>query len=91
VTAVTGPGGRRFELPGGLTPDVERAVIAALEQYFAPKDTRPSPWALAGRVDATAFGALQARRQARDPWRMAARSTFARRGVPTFAGRGDAR
>jgi len=82
---------KRFELPGGLSPQEERAIIAALEQYFAPKGTRPSPWALAGRIDATAFGALQARRQAGDAWRMAARSAFARRGVPTFAGRGDAR
>ena len=82
---------KRFELPGDLTPGEERSVIAALEEYFAPKDTRPPPWSLAGRLDATAFGALQARRHAGDAWRMAARSTFARRGVPPFAGRGDAR
>jgi hypothetical protein len=82
---------KRFELPEGLSPAEERAIIAALEQYFAPKDTHPSPWALAGRIDATAVGALQARRQSGNAWRMAARSTFARRGVPTFAGRGDAR
>ncbi|MDP9341773.1 MAG: hypothetical protein M3Q23_06650 [Actinomycetota bacterium] len=82
---------KRFELPGGLAPAEERAIIAALEQYFAPKDFGPSPWALAGRLDATGFGALQARRQAGNAWRMAARSAFARPGVPTFAGRGDAR
>ena len=92
---MTAGAGKRFELPGGLSAREERAVIAALEQYFSPKDTRPSPWALAGRLDATSFGALQARRQAGgragDAWRMAARSSFAHRGVPTFAGRGDAR
>jgi len=82
---------KRFELPEGVSPTEERAIIAALEEYFAPKDPRPAPWALAGRIDATAFGALQARRQAGNAWRMAMRSTFARRGVPTFAGRGDAR
>jgi hypothetical protein len=81
----------RFELPDGLSPAEEQAIIAALEQYFAPGESGRSPWAMAGRLDATGFGALQARRQAADAWRMAARSAFARRGVPTFAGRGDAR
>jgi len=81
----------RFELPGGLSPAEERAIIAALERYFAPGDPGPSPWALAGRLDATGLGALQARRQSGDAWRMGARSAFARHGVPPFTGRGDAR
>jgi hypothetical protein len=83
--------GKRYELPEGLTPAEERAVLAALEQYFAPRDRRPDPWGLVGKLDATGQGALQARRLTRESWRMAGRSAFARRGVPPFAGRGDAR
>ncbi len=52
---------RRFELPHDLSPDEERAIIRALERYFAQESPHPHPWVLAGRIDATGFGALQAR------------------------------
>jgi hypothetical protein len=82
--------GHRFDLPGGLSPSEEAAVIAALERYFAEDEETPSsnPWAMAGRLDATGMGALQTRRVS--GWRAATRMPFARRGVPTFHGRGDA-
>jgi hypothetical protein len=81
----------RFELPGGLSPQEEAAVLAALEQYFV--DTEPSTpdaWTMAGRLDATGMGALQARHAGTGGWRSAVRNTFARTGVPPFHGRGDA-
>ena len=83
--------GRRFELPGGLSSQEENAVLAALERYFAEELAQPSsPWALAGRTDATGVGALQTRRSAGGGWRASARRPFARSGVPPFHGRGDA-
>jgi hypothetical protein len=83
-------GGNRYELPGGLSPLEEAAVLAALERYFAEEQAPPpSPWAIAGRVDATGMGALQTRRFA-GGWRSETRLVFARRGVPPFHGRGDA-
>jgi hypothetical protein len=81
---------RRFELPGGLTPEQERAVIRALERYFARESPHPDPWVLAGRVDATGLGALQARRYTDSPIALARYAPFARRGVPPLHGRGDA-
>lgn len=39
----------RFELPPDLSPEEERAAIAALERALAAGTQRPSPWALAGR------------------------------------------
>jgi len=85
-------GGHRFELPGGLSPAEEVAVIAALERYFAEdEEGRPAnPWTIAGRLDATGVGALQARGVTGPAWRAGARMTFARRGVDPFHGRGDA-
>jgi hypothetical protein len=82
--------GKRFELPAGLSPPEERALIAALERYLDEGSPGPDPWAFAGRLDATGMGAVQTRRVP-GAWRRAARSPFARRGVPPFAGRGDAR
>ena len=82
--------GRRFELPGGLRPEEERAIIAALERYFEGEEYGPDPWAFAGRLDATGTGALQSR-SVGGAWRRAGRSAFARPGVAPFAGRGDAR
>jgi len=79
----------RYELPEGLGPDEERAVIAALERYFAERDAPPSPWAMAGRMEAARDGALQARRYLRHPWSAAARDPFARRGTEPIFGRGD--
>ena len=80
----------RYELPDGVSPEQERAVIAALERYFAERDPRPDPWALAGRMDACREGVLQARRLARGSWAAAARGNFARRGTEPILGRGDA-
>jgi hypothetical protein len=81
---------RRFELPHDLSPDEERAIIRALERYFAQESPHPHPWVLAGRIDATGFGALQARHHTDAPWRRSGEVPFARRGVPPQAGRGDA-
>ena len=80
----------RFELPEDLTPEEERAIIRALERYFAQESPHPHPWVLAGRIDATALGALQARHLTDAPWDTTGRVPFARRGVPPQAGRGDA-
>jgi len=82
--------GRRFELPDGLSREEERQVFAALERYFRGESPRPRPWALAGRLEATGVGALQARRLSGDAWRAPA-GTFVRPGVFTLEGRGDAR
>ena len=81
----------RFELPGGLSPREEAAVLAALEQYFAEAEpTAPDPWTMAGRLDSTGTGALQARHAGAGGWRAGAAMPFARSGVPPFRGRGDA-
>jgi hypothetical protein len=80
---------RRFELPEGLTPDHERAVIRALERYFAQESRHPHPWVLAGRVAAAGLGALQARHFTDVPWGVGAYAAFARRGVPPMHGRAD--
>ncbi len=82
---------RRFELPEGLSPEEERAIITALERYLLRESPHPSPWVLAGRLEATGLGALQARRYADEPWGTTLRHPFARPGVPPLAGRGDAR
>jgi hypothetical protein len=81
---------RRFELPEDLTSEQERAVIRALERYFARESPHPEPWVLVGRVHATGLGALQARRYTDGPWDAARHMSFARRGVPPMHGRGDA-
>jgi hypothetical protein len=81
---------RRFELPEGLRPEEERAILTALERYFVQESPRPNPWVLQGRIDATGLGALQTRKYAREPWH-GQHAAFARRGVPPLAGRGDAR
>jgi len=81
---------RRFELPEDVSREEERAVLAALERYFLQESPHPHPWVLAGRMDATGQGSLQARRLTDAPWRTPARAPFARQGVPTLRGRGDA-
>ena len=78
-----------FELPEGLPREEERAIIAALERYFEERDGRPNPWTMAGRVEATREGVLQARRLVRRPWAAAAHTVFARRGTEPISGRGD--
>ena len=80
----------RFELPEDLTREEEHAIIRALERYFAQESPHPDPWVLAGRIDATGFGALQARHHTDDPWGLRAFAPFARRGRPPQTGRGDA-
>jgi hypothetical protein len=87
---VSPAGAREFEVPEGLSKREEAAVLAALEAYFAEDVEPSSPWALAGRVDATGTGALQSRRVTGAGWRASARAPFARSGVPPFHGRGDA-
>lgn len=82
-------GDRRFDLPEGLTPEEERAILTALERYFLLESPKPNPWVLQGRIDATGLGALQARKLSREPW--AVRAAFARRGVAPVHGRGDVR
>jgi hypothetical protein len=80
---------RRFELPRDLTPDQERAIILALERYFAQESPHPNRWVLAGRIDATGLGALQVRHLSNTPWEVGGQVPFLRRGVPPQAGRGD--
>lgn len=83
-------GDRRFEVPGGLSPEEERAVLVALERYFLQESPHPDPWVLAGRVEATGQGALQSRRLTDEPWRANPYAQYARRGAPHLNGRGDA-
>ena len=80
---------RRYELPPGLSPQEEEAVLAALERYLA-EEPPPNPWVTAGRNEAAGAGVLQTRRQGPGGWRRAVREPFARRGAPTLHGRGDA-
>lgn len=83
---------RRFELPDDLSAEEERATLNALERYFFEEDPRPHDWVLAGRMDATGYGALQVKRLTDAPWRVGRRVQFARRSLalPLY-GRGDAR
>jgi hypothetical protein len=83
-------GDRRFELPDGLTTEEERAIVTALERYFVHEDPRPTPWVLAGRLDATGWGALQCRRYSEGSWALGGRHAFLRPGVGPMQGRGDA-
>jgi hypothetical protein len=83
-------GERRFEVPTGLTREEERAILLALERYFLKESPHPDPWVLAGRIEATGFGALQVRRHMDAAWGVPARTAFIRPGVPSLHGRGDA-
>ncbi|HZP89954.1 MAG TPA: hypothetical protein VFC04_03040 [Actinomycetota bacterium] len=82
---------RRFELPDGISREEERAVLVALERYFLQESPHPDPWVLAGRLEATGHGALQARRYVERAWRLPERAPFVRPGVPSAAGRADLR
>jgi hypothetical protein len=82
---------RRFELPEGLSPEEERAILVALERYFLQESPHPDPWVLAGRLEATGLGALQARRYVERAWGLPERAPFVRPGVPSAVGRGDVR
>ena len=81
----------RIEFPPGLSPEEERAVVAALEAYLASSRVRPAPWALVGRAENLRLGALQIRHQALRPWRETGMNPYTRRGTENLRGRGDAR
>ncbi len=81
----------RYELPEDLSPEEERAVIAALEQMLSRAGPTVRPWALAGRIEALGLGRLQARRHTAAPWRFGIDLPFSRRGMTPLIGRGDAR
>jgi hypothetical protein len=81
----------RYDLPPNLSPDEERAVIAAMEAYFTSAAVRPSPWALAGRADALRLGPLQIRHQAPHPWTEAGLGVYAHRSTDARMGRGDSK
>jgi hypothetical protein len=81
----------RYELPPDLSPEEERAVLQALERTLGSTGARPSPWAMAGRVEALGLGSLQARRHAAPSWRSGGAVPFARRGTPSLQGRGDSK
>ena len=83
-------GGRRFELPDGLSPEAERAILMALERYFVQESPKPMPWVLQGRIEATGYGRLQVRKYAREPWHGQV-APHARYGVEPMHGRGDVR
>ncbi|MBI4260107.1 MAG: hypothetical protein HY658_06035 [Actinobacteria bacterium] len=78
-----------FELPKDLTAREERIVLAALEKYFH-SDVEDA-WLLAGRIENTGWGALQARRHTEHAWTDSAFFPHLRRGTTRLWGRGDAR
>jgi hypothetical protein len=80
----------RYELPDDLSPEEERAAIAALERTLEADSRKPSPWALAGRADALRLGALHVRHQA-SGWTFKGYVPFTRRGTSSVIGRGDSR
>ena len=79
----------RYELPEGLSPEEERAVIEALERHFAARDPRPDRWAFIGRLEACRQGVLQNRRELKGAWPGTTWVPFARRGTEPISGRGD--
>ncbi len=83
--------GIRFEIPPGLSPEDRRVVELALRQYLDSFSPRPSPWALAGRAEASGIGALQIRHQSVKPWTEIRLNPYTRRGTAMLGGRGDAR
>ena len=80
----------RYELPPDLTPEEERAAIAALERALEAGRKELSAWALAGRAEALRLGTLQTRHQA-NGWTFRGHVPFARRGTSSLIGRGDAK
>jgi hypothetical protein len=80
----------RYQLPPGISAEEERAIVAALDEYFGAGAVRPDPWALAGRAEALRLGALQLRHQSMRPWGGAWSLPFTRRGTEPLSGRGDA-
>jgi hypothetical protein len=80
----------RYELPPGISSEEERAIVAALDQYFGAGKIRPGAWSLAGRAEAIRLGALQVRYQSPHPWNETRLNPYTRRGSEPLAGRGDA-
>jgi hypothetical protein len=80
----------RYELPPGLSAEEERAIVAALDEYFGAGVARPDHWALAGRAEVLGLGALQVRHQSIRPWGRPEPSVFTRRGTEPRSGWGDA-
>ena len=80
-----------YELPGDLSAEEERAVLAALERALEATRQRPAAWAIAGRLESLRMGALQARRAVDRAWGYRGHVDFARRGTSRLVGRGDAR
>ena len=82
----------RADLPEGVSPDEERAILDALERYLRAGRATPSAWALAGRARNLRQGALQIRHQMEGTaWRETNRGPFANRGTEPLMGRGDAK
>ena len=80
----------RYELPPDLSPEEQRAAIAALERALGAGTRGLSPWTLAGRAEALRLGTLQVRHQAHG-WTFRGHVPFARRGTSPLIGRGDSR
>ena len=81
----------RYELPPGIPEEQEQAIMAALDRYFGSGRVRPSPWALAGRLESLGLGALQARHQSERPWNETRLNPYTRRGTEPRAGRADSK
>ena len=81
----------RYVLPPGLTPEEERAVRVALDEYLAVGVVRPDPWTLAGRTEALGLGALQVRHQADVQWGGTRLNPYTRRRTEPRVGRGDSK
>ena len=81
----------RYELPPGLPSEEERAIVAALDEYFGAETVRPDPWGLAGRAEGLGLGALQIRNQSRHPWGETRLNHYTRLGIENRVGRGDAK
>ena len=79
----------RFEVPDGLSPREERAVLAALEKYF--HTDIEDAWLLAGRIENAGWGALQARRHTEHAWTDSRFFLHMRRGTTQQRGRGDSK
>jgi hypothetical protein len=81
----------RYVLPPGLTPEEERAILAALDDFFGKGSQRRDAWSLAGRTEALGLGALQIRHQADVPWGGTRLNPYTRRGTEPRVGRGDSK
>jgi hypothetical protein len=81
----------RYEIPSVLSAEEREAVVEALHEYVRTASVRPSPWALAGRTEGLALGALQIRFQSEHPWTEIRLNPYTRRGADPRMGRGDSR